>query len=428
MSKEKKLHLETVAVRGGYTPDETRAITMPIHQTTAYQFNTAEQGAALFDLQESGNIYTRLTNPTWDLLGEKINLLEGGIGTLITSSGSSAITLAILNICGTGDHILASQTLYGGTFSLFQNTLKKFGITATFVDQDLPLDELQKYVQENTKLVFAETIGNPKNNILDFEKFSKLAHGAGLPLVIDNTYATPFLFRPIEHGADIVIHSATKYLGGHGNALGGAIVDAGNFDWANGNFPEFTTPDPAYHGLVYAEALGNAAYIMKARVQLIRDIGATISPFNAFLIHTGIETLHLRMERHCANAITIAKWLESHPQVEWVSYPLLPSHPDYERAKEYFTKGASGMLSFGIKGGYESGKAFINTIKLAIHAANLGDVRTIVSHPASTTHRQLSEEEQIKAFVKPNLIRISAGIENVDDLIADFEQAFQAAE
>lgn len=423
--KERKLALETLTIHGGYQIDETKAISMPIYPSTAFHFPTADYGANLFDLKEAGNIYSRLTNPTWDAFAEKVNVLEGGVGALATSSGQAAITLAVLNICQSGDHILATTTLYGGTFALFNNTLKKLGISVTFIDSNLSIEELKTFAQDNTKLVFGETIGNPRNSILDIEKFADLAHEIGVPLIIDNTYPTPFLFRPFEHGADIIVHSATKYLGGHGNALGGIIVDSGNFNWDNGNFPELTTEDESYHGTIYTRDFGPAAYIVKARVQLLRDLGSTLSPFNAFLIHTGMETLHLRMERHSSNSLALAQWLEAHPSVEWVSHPLLKSHPEYALAQKYFKKGSGGMLAFGVKGGLDEGKKVINSFKLAIHGANLGDTRTIVSHPASTTHRQLSPEDLLKAGVTPNLIRISTGLESIEDLIADFNQALE---
>lgn len=424
MSKEEKLHIETIAVRGEYESDEQRSITLPIHTTSAYRFDSTDQAAALFDLEEDGNTYSRVTNPTWDALGDKVSALEGGIGGLAASTGSAAITLAILNICGVGDHIITSQNLYGGTYSLFAHTFKDFGIEVSFVNQDLPLEALETYIKPNTKAVFAETIGNPKNDILDFNKFSELAKKAKSPLIIDNTFPTPYLFKPFDHGAHIIVHSATKYLGGHGNALGGVIVDSGKFDWNNGRFPKLTTPDPSYHGVVYTDLYGNEAYIKKARVQLIRSLGSTIGSFNAFLIHTGIETLHLRVARQSENALVLAKWLEAHPKVEWVSYPLLESHKDYDLAKKYFPKGASGMVAFGVKGDYEATRKVIDSTQLAIHAVNLGDVRTLISHPASTTHRQLSEAEQLEASITPNLIRISVGIENIEDITDDLAQAF----
>ncbi len=414
---------ETLCIHGGYERDNTRAITLPIYQSTAFAFDNADQGGNLFDLKEAGNIYSRLTNPTWDTLGAKINQLEGGVGALVTSSGQAATTFAILNICQAGDHIIAANNLYGGSYTLFDNTLKKLGIETTFIDPLSDAATISAAIKENTKAIYAETIGNPRTSVLDFEKFSAIAKEHAVPLIIDNTFASPYLFNPLKHGANIVTHSATKFLCGHGNAVVGVIVDGGNFDWNSGRFPEFSKPDESYHGLVYTEAFGSAAYILKARVQLIRDIGATASPFNAFLVNNGIETLHLRMRAHSENALALAEFLEQNDNIDWVSYPFLPSHPDYERAKDYFNGGGGAMLSFGIKGDLQASKNFIDALSLVIHAANLGDVRTIVSHPASTTHRQLSEEQLSATGITENLIRVSVGIESIDDIIADFKQA-----
>lgn len=419
-----KLQFETTAVYQNFRGDDTNSIVRGIHPSTAFIFNDADHGADLFDLKVAGNIYTRLTNPSNDALGQLVSDLEGGVGGLSFSSGSAAITLAILNIVKTGDHILASRNLYGGTISLFNNTFKPLGIDVTYIDNDLSYEEIKKLVQPNTKLLFGETIGNPLVNVLDYEKYSKLAKEVHIPFLVDNTFTPAYLFKPLEHGANIVIHSATKYLGGHGNALGGIVVDGGNFDWTKDDkYPDFTTPNEAYHGIVYSDVFKEAAYIYKLRTQGLRDIGATISPFNAFIISQGIQTLHLRLDRASSNALELAKYLEKHPKIEWVSYPLLESSKDYARAKEYFPKGASGILCFGIKGGLEAGKTFINNVSLAIHAVNVGDVRTIVTHPASTTHRQLSEDELIASGITSSLIRISVGIESIEDLINDIEEA-----
>jgi len=417
--------LGTIAVQGSYTADETGARTIPIHQTASYDLGNADRAANLFGLKEFGNIYTRLNNPTNTSFEEKINLLEGGAAALSTASGQAAITIAILNLCEAGDHILAASTLYGGTYTLFAYTFKKLGIDVTFVDPELSLEELQAEVKPNTKVVYGETIGNPGLNILDFEKFSTLSKSAGVPLVIDNTFATPYLIRPFEHGADIVVYSATKYIGGHGNSIGGVIVDSGKFEWTSEKYPGLVDPDPSYHGLEYYKTFGELAFIVKARVQLLRDLGSTLSPFNSFLLHTGLETLHLRVQRHSDNALELAKYLQAHELVEWVSYPGLESHPSHERAKKYLPKGVSGVLTFGVKGGREAGRQFINNVELASLVPNIGDTRTLVIHPASTTHSQLTEEEQIASGVSPDLIRVSVGIEDIEDVKADFDQALR---
>ncbi len=422
MSQQK---FETIAVHQGFRGDETNSIVRPIHPSIAWRFDSADHGADLFDLKAAGNIYTRLTNPTNDAYANTINELEGGVGALATASGASAITLTILSLAEAGDHIVVSNAIYGGTSSLLKNTLAPLGIESTFVDQSASIEEIQKAFKPNTKAIIAETIGNPLSNVLDFEKFSKLAQDNQTPLVIDNTFATPYLFKPLEHGANIVVYSATKYLGGHGNVLGGVIVDGGNFDWTKTDkFPKLTKPNSSYHGTVFTDTFGPAAFIYAVRTLGLRDIGASLAPQSAYQLAQGLQTLSLRLERHSENALKLAKYLENHPQVDWVYYPLLESHPNYELAKKYFDKGASGILAFGIKGGLEAGKQLINNVELAIHAVNVGDVRTIITHPASTTHRQLSEEELIKSNIAPNLIRISVGIENIDDIIADFEQAF----
>ncbi len=354
-----------------------------------------------------------------------MNLLEGGVGALSTSSGQAAIMLAILNICESGDHIIAASNLYGGTYTLFKYTFKKFGIDVTFVNPDLKIDEIARFFKSNTKVLYGETIGNPGLNILDFDKFSKLSKEKEVPLIVDNTFATPYLFKPFDYGADIVVYSATKYIGGHGNSIGGVIIDSGNFNWDNGKFSGLVESDPSYHGINYFNDFGKLAYIVKARVQLLRDIGSTISPFNSFLLHLGLETLPLRMQKHCENALKLSKYLETHSAVESVSYPFLESHPSYSLAKKYLPNGVSGVLTFRVKGGNLAGKKFINNVKLASLVPNVGDTRTLVIHPASTTHSQLTEEEQIKAGVLPDLIRVSVGLEDIEDIIEDFDQALR---
>ena len=421
----KKWKLSTQAVQGGYSPDQTGSRTLPIYQTTAYEFQSADHAASLFDLKEFGNIYSRITNPTVSALEEKVNLLEGGVGALAVSSGQAAITLSILNICQAGQHIVAASTLYGGTYTLLGTTLGKMGIEVTFVDPDAPIDEIQKAFKDNTRAIFAETIGNPGLNILDFKKFKELSIQNKVPIIIDNTFATPALCRPLEHGANIVVYSATKYIAGHGNSLGGIIVDGGNFDWSNGKFPELTEPDPSYHGVKYVEAFGAIAYILKARVQLLRDLGPCISPFNAFLMNMGLETLPLRMKKHSENAKALGEYLLSHAKVSWVSYPGLQNHQSYSLSQNYFSSGASGMLTFGVKGGRAAGKEFINQVELASLVANVGDTRTLVIHPASTTHSQLTPEQQMASGVTQDLVRVSVGIEDIEDIIQDFEQALQ---
>lgn len=420
-----KWGFSTKAVHGNYRSDETGSRTIPIHQTASYDLLNTDRAARLFDLKESGNIYTRINNPTNTFFEEKMNLLEDGVGALSTSSGQSAIMLSILNICQAGDHILAASNLYGGTYTLFKYTFKKLGIDVTFVDPDLEISEIAKLFKPNTKILYGETIGNPGLNILDFDKFSKLSKERGVPLIVDNTFATPYLLKPFDYGADIVVYSATKYIGGHGNSIGGVIIDSGNFNWDNGKFPGLVESDPSYHGINYFNNFGKLAYIVKARVQLLRDIGSTISPFNSFLLHLGLETLPLRMDKHCENALELSKYLEAHSAVESVSYPFLESHPSYQMAKKYMPNGVSGVLTFRVKGGNLAGKKFINNVKLASLVPNIGDTRTLVIHPASTTHSQLSEEEQIKAGVLPDLIRVSVGLENIEDIIGDFDQALR---
>lgn len=415
--------IETKAVQSGYTPKSGEPRILPIFQSTTYKYDTCEEVANLFDLKSSGHMYTRISNPTLAAFEDKIAELEGGVGAMATSSGQSAILLSIMNICSAGEHILASNSLYGGTFSLLKTTLNKFGIDVNFVDFDLSKEELQAFIKDNTKIIYAESIGNPGLNVLDFEKISSLAHENQIPLLIDNTFPTPYLLRPFEHGADIIVHSATKYIDGHATSVGGVIVDSGKFNWGNGKFPEMTTPDKSYHGVIYTKDFGNAAYITKARVQLLRDMGATLSPMNAFLMNVGLETLHVRMERHSENALKLAMWLQKQEKVAWVSYPGLPNHPSYELSKKYLPKGCSGVLTFGLKGGKESGEKLINNLKLISLVVHVADVRSSILHPASTTHRQLTEAEQLASGVKPDLIRLSVGIENIDDIIADIEQA-----
>ena len=423
---------ETIALHGGQKPDPTtNARAVPIYQTTSYVFNDTAHAARLFGLQEFGNIYTRIMNPTTDVFEQRVAQLEGGTGALAVASGQAAETLALLNIARAGDEILSSASLYGGTYNLFHYTFPKLGIEVKFVDPKDP-ESFRKAITKKTKAVFAESVGNPKLDTLDFAAVSKVAHDAGIPLVVDNTMPSPFLLRPFDHGADIVIHSATKFIGGHGTSIGGIVVDSGKFDWGNGNFPEFTSPDPSYHGLKYWEVfgnfpgLGNVAFILKLRVQLLRDLGPALSPFNAFQFLQGLETLHLRMERHSANALAVGKFLEKHPNVSWVNYPGLPSHPTHALAKRYHHRGLYGaILGFGIKGGVAAGKKFIESLKLFSHLANIGDAKSLVIHPASTTHQQLTPAEQLATGVTDDFVRLSVGIENVDDIIGDLDQALR---
>ena len=421
---------ETKQIHAGQSADgDTGARALPIYQTTSYVFRDTDHAAALFGLAEFGNIYTRIMNPTQDVVEQRIAALEGGVGALLLSSGQAAETVAILNLAQAGDHIVSSPSLYGGTYNLFHYTLPKLGIEVTFVDDPDDLDGWRSAVRPNTKAFFGETIPNPKNDILDIEAVAAIAHEAGVPLIVDNTVATPYLIQPLKHGADIAVHSATKYLGGHGTAIAGVIVDGGTFDWAKhgDKFPGFVEPDPSYHGVVYTEALGELAYIVKARIQLLRDLGPAIAPFNAFLIAQGLETLSLRIERHVANAQALAEWLEGHDQVEKVHYAGLPSSPWFDRAKKYAPNGAGAVLAFDIKGGLEAGKRFVDALELFSHVANIGDVRSLVIHPASTTHSQLSPEEQAASAVTPGLVRLAAGLEGLPDLIADLEAGFRSA-
>jgi O-acetylhomoserine (thiol)-lyase len=428
MAEQTKHRIGTLALHAGQTPDSaTNSRAVPIYQTSSYVFNSSDHAARLFALQEMGNIYTRIMNPTTDVLEKRLAEMDGGVGALAFASGSAAITTAILNLAKCGDNIVSTQYLYGGTYNLFHYTFARFGIDVKFVDTTNPAN-VAKAIDANTKAVFMETIGNPKNNVDDFTAIARIAHDHGLPLVVDNTVATPVLFRPIDHGADIVCYSLTKFIGGHGTSIGGAVVDGGKFNWSSGRFPEFTTPDPSYHGLLYHQALGPLAYILKMRVTLLRDMGACLSPFNAFLFLQGLETLHVRMPRHCANALAVAKFLEGHPCVGWVNYPGLESHPDHERAKQFLLAGQGAILGFGIKGGRAAGAKFIDSVKLCSHLANIGDAKTLVIHPATTTHQQLSAEEQTAAGVSPDFIRVSVGIEEVEDIIADLDQALRASQ
>lgn len=422
---ERKWGIETLSVHGGQEPDPTtgsRAV--PIYQTTSYVFRDTEHAANLFSLQESGNIYTRIMNPTQDVFEKRIALLEGGVGALATASGQAAITYSILNIAGAGDQIVSSTNLYGGTYNLFAVTLKKIGIDVVFVDPGDP-ENFRNAITDRTKAVYAETIGNPRVDVLDIEAVAKVAHEAGVPLIIDNTFASPYLCRPLQHGADIVVHSATKFIGGHGTSIGGVIVDGGTFDWTNGKFSGLVEPDPSYHGVSYTEALGNLAYIVKARVQLMRDLGAAISPFNSFQLLQGLETLHLRMERHSHNALAIAQFLEKHELVSWVNYSGLESSPYHQLARKYLPKGQGAIMTFGIKGGLDAGRKFIDSLELFSHLANVGDSKSLVIHPASTTHQQLAEEQQLASGVTPDMIRLSIGTETADDLIYDLDQALK---
>lgn len=424
---ENKLHFDTLQVHAGQEPDPTtgsRAV--PIYQTTAYNFKDTDHAANLFALKEFGNIYSRIMNPTCDVLEKRIAALEGGVAALAVASGSAAITYAIMNIASNGDEIVSASSLYGGTYNLFANTLPKYGITTYFVDPD-DAENFARVITAKTKAIFIETIGNPSANIIDIAAVAAIAKEHKIPLIVDNTFATPYLCRPLELGANIVVHSATKFIGGHGTTIGGLIVDGGNFDWAaSGRFLEFTTPDKSYNGLVYSESFGNLAYILKARVQLLRDTGACLSPFNAFMLLQGLETLSLRVERHIQNAQKIAEYLQNHPQVSWVNYPGLADNKYHALAQKYLPLGAGSIFTFGIKGGAEAAKKFVGSLKIFSLLANVADAKSLVIHPASTTHAQLNSEQQVSAGVAPDLLRLSIGIEDVRDLIADLEQAFIA--
>ncbi|KPV61173.1 O-acetylhomoserine aminocarboxypropyltransferase [Paenibacillus sp. A3] len=429
MANENQWQPETLAVHAGQEIDPTtfsRAV--PLYQTTSYGFRDTEHAADLFALKEFGNVYTRIMNPTTDVFEKRVAALEGGAAALATASGQAAITYSILNIASAGDEIVSATSLYGGTYNLFASTLPKLGIQVKFVDPSDP-ENFRAAITPQTKALYAETIGNPKGDVLDIEAVARIAHENGIPLIVDNTFPSPYLLKPIEFGADIVVHSATKFIGGHGTSIGGVIVDSGKFDWtANDKFPGLTQPDPSYHGLVFTEAVGPIAYIIKARVQLLRDLGATLSPFNAFLLLQGLETLHLRMERHSANALKVARFLEKHEAVDSVQYPGLESHPSYALARKYLLKGQGAILTFEVKGGVEAGKKLINAVKLFSHLANVGDSKSLIIHPASTTHQQLSGEEQLAAGVTPGLVRLSVGTESIGDILADLEQALLASQ
>ena len=428
LNSNRSYGFETLSLHAGQeTADSaTGARAVPIYQTSSFVFDSPEHAANLFALKQFGNIYTRIMNPTQDAFERRIAALEGGVGALATASGQSAETLAILNIAEAGDEIVSSASLYGGTYNLFHYTLPKLGITVRFVDSRDP-ENFRSAINERTKAIYAETVGNPRLDTLDISAVAAIAHENGLPLIVDNTFPTPYLMQPLKHGADIVVHSATKFIGGHGTSIGGVIVDGGKFDWTNGRFPSFVEPDPSYHGLRYVEALGPIAYIIKARVQLLRDLGPATSPFNSWLFLQGLETLPLRMERHSKNALRIAEFLEGHESVSWVSYPGLASHPQHELAARYHTNGYGAILGFGIKGGLEAGKQLIRHVELFSHLANVGDAKSLIIHPASTTHSQLTVEEQFETGVTPDFIRLSVGLETVDDLIDDLDQALKAA-
>lgn len=420
---------ETIAVHGGYTPDPTtKSVAVPIYQTSSYAFDSAQHGADLFDLKVQGNIYTRIMNPTTDVLEKRVAELEGGIGALALASGSAAVTYALMTIAEQGDNIVSSSTLYGGTYNLFAHTLPQFGIEVRFADPRKPA-EFAALIDAKTKAVYCESIGNPLGNVTDFGALAKIAHENGVPLIVDNTVPSPYLCRPFDHGADIVVHSLTKYLGGHGNSIGGAIVDSGKFPWADhkAKFKRLNEPDVSYHGIVYTEALGPAAYIARARVVPLRNMGAALSPFNSFLILQGIETLAVRMDRICDNTLAVAKFLQQHPAVSWVNYAGLPDHPDHALAQQYLAGRASGILTFGVKGGRAAGEKFLDALKLVIRLVNIGDARSLATHPASTTHRQLSPEELAKAGVSEDMVRLSIGIEHIDDLKEDLDQALRSA-
>ncbi len=423
---ERKFGFSTQQLHAGQQPDPaTGSRAVPIYQTTSYVFHDTEHAANLFALQEMGNIYTRIMNPTTDVLEQRIAALEGGVGALAASSGHAAQTMAIFTLCSAGDHIISSSRLYGGTYNQFNYTFPRLGIDVTLVDPRDPT-AFEAAIRPNTKLIYGETLGNPDLTVFPFEEVSAIAQAYQIPLMIDNTFATPYLCRPLEHGANIVTHSTTKFLGGHGTTIGGMIVDGGNFDWRSGRFENFTTPDPSYHGLVYAD-LGPQAFILKARVQILRDVGACQAPFNSWMTLQGIETLSLRMDRHVANAQRVAEFLEDHADVTWVKYPGLPSHPDHDRAKKYLPKGPGAILGFGIRGGRAAGEAFINHLKLFSHLANVGDAKSLAIHPASTTHSQLSDDELRSAGVTPDFIRLSIGIEDIEDILWDLDQALAAA-
>ena len=425
---ERDFGFQTRSLHAGQRPDPaTNARAVPIYQTTSYVFNDTDHAASLFALQEFGNIYTRIMNPTTGVFEERMASLEGGIGALATASGQAAQLLAISSLCQTGDDIVSSATLYGGTYTQFDTTFRRFGYNTIFVDPD-NLDNFRNAITDKTKVIYVETVANPRMNVIDIEGVAKIAHEAGIPLMIDNTFATPYLCRPIEFGADIVVHSATKFIGGHGTSIGGVIVDSGKFDWTNGKFPMLAEPSPGYHGMVFTETFGPLAYILKCRVEGLRDLGPCMSPQNAFLFLQGLETLALRMDQHCANSLAIAKHLEGHNLVTWVNHADLPSSPYHPMAQKYLPKGQGAVFTFGIKGGIEAGRKFINALELFSHLANVGDAKSLVIHPATTTHQQLSEADHAAAGITPDMVRLSVGIEDVEDLIWDLDQALAASQ
>ncbi len=424
---DRKFGIETLCLHAGQIPDAaTGARAAPIYQTTSFVFDSAEHAASLFNLQTFGNVYSRISNPTVAVFEERMAAVEGARSALAAATGQAAEFTAILTLCSSGDHIVSASTLYGGTHTLLHVNLKKLGIETTFVDPDEPLN-FKKEIKKNTKLIYAETLGNPLINIVDIEALAKIAHEAEIPLVVDNTVPSPYLCRPIEWGADIVVHSATKYIGGHGTTMGGVIVESGKFNWGNGKFPEFTSPSPGYHGVIFHETFGDFGYTMKARMEIMRTFGPTLSPMSAWLLLQGLESLPVRMDRHCANALAVAKFLQDHPRVAWVNYPGLPGNRYFDLSKKYLPKGASGLLNFGVKGGAKAGERFIEASQFMSHLANIGDAKTLVIHPASTTHRQMSDDEQLKAGVQPDMVRMSVGIESLDDILWDIDQALSAS-
>jgi O-acetylhomoserine (thiol)-lyase len=425
---DRQLGFNTRALHAGYSPDPTtKSRAVPIYQTTSFVFDNSEHAAALFALQQFGNIYTRIMNPTTDVLEQRVASLENGIAGLATASGQSAQFIALSSLLVPGDHFVAASTLYGGTYTQFEVSFRKFGYDVTFVEPDDP-ENFRKAIKPNTKLLYGETISNPRGNVLDIQAIAKIAHDSSVPLVIDNTFATPYVCRPIDYGADIVVHSLTKFMGGHGNSIGGMIVDSGRFDWKKSKHPQINTPSRAYHGMNFSEVFGNLAFIIRCRVEGLRDIGPCLSPFNAFLFLQGIETLGMRMDRHLSNSLAVAQHLEKHPLVDWVKYPSLPASPYYQMARKYTPKGAGAVFSFGIKGGYDAGKRFIDNLKMFSNLANVGDSRSLVIHPASTTHQQLSREEQDAAGVTPDLVRLSVGLEDLDDILWDLDQGLEASQ
>ncbi|MCZ6749017.1 MAG: O-acetylhomoserine aminocarboxypropyltransferase/cysteine synthase [SAR324 cluster bacterium] len=428
MAEEHKFGFNTLTLHGGHRPDPvTGARAVPIYQTTSFVFDDTADAAALFALRKFGNLYTRIMNPTNAVFEERMAVLEGGIGGLATASGQSAQLLAITGLLESGDELVSAASLYGGTYTQFDISFRKLGIDTTFVDSSDP-ENFRRAITPKTKALFAETIGNPLINVIDIEAVAAIAHEAEIPLIIDNTFATPYLCRPIEHGADILVHSATKFIGGHGTSIGGVIVDSGQFPWDNGKFPVMTEPSPGYHGMRYYETFGDFAYIMKVRVEQLRDLGPAMSPFNAFLFIQGLETLHVRMERHVQNAQQVAEYLDAHTLVSWVNYPTLPNSPYRELAAKYLPRGAGGIMTFGIKGGYEAGRRFIDSVELLSHLANVGDAKSLVLHPASTTHQQLSKEDRESGGTTDDMIRLSVGLEDVDDILWDIDQALQASQ